>query len=87
VVNKQYKSRRKIRGRGIEMNLFTENGVYEVVYRGTHFSFLRFIRMDYICDVRYVTLKNIMTGEMYTFDYAGILGIREISGSIQAYAS
>lgn len=69
------------------MNLFIETGIYEVVYRGTHFSFLRYIRMDYICDVRYVTLKNIMTGEMYTFDYEGILGIREISRSIQAYAS
>ncbi len=69
------------------MNFFTESGVYEVVYRGTHFSFLNFIRMDSICDVRYVTLKNILTGEMYTFDYSGILGIREISGSIHAYAS
>jgi len=69
------------------MNLFTDNGIYEVVYRGTHFSFLSFIRMDYICDVRYVTLKNILTGEMYTFDYSGIVGIREISCSIHAYAS
>ncbi|MCM3668414.1 hypothetical protein M3181_05275 [Mesobacillus maritimus] len=69
------------------MNLFTENGLYEIVYQGAHFSFLRFIRMDQICNVYYVTLKNILNGDMYTFDYDGIIGIREISNSIHSYAS
>ncbi|KKK37787.1 hypothetical protein WQ57_11455 [Mesobacillus campisalis] len=66
------------------MNLFSENGIYEVVYRGSHFSFLRFIRMDNICDVCYITLKNILTGEMFTFEQAGVLAIRETTGAIGA---
>ena len=68
---------------GSNMNLFTED---EVVYRGTHFSFLQFIRMDEICEVCYLTLKNILTGEMFTFEQAGIVGIREISGTVRASA-
>jgi hypothetical protein len=66
------------------MNQFTENGIYEVVYRDTHFSFLQFIRTDIICDICYITWRNIITGEMFTFEESGIIGIREISGASEA---
>jgi hypothetical protein len=71
---------------GLKMNIFTDKGIYEVVYKGRHFSFLSFIRKDCICDVCYITLKNILTGEMFTFDKSGILGIREMSGALEASA-
>lgn len=50
------------------MKLFTENGYYEVVYEQQVYSFLEFIRFDTIGEHTYVTLKNIITGEFFTFE-------------------
>ena len=69
------------------MKLFSEHRIYEVVYRGNHYTFMRFIRMDNICDICYFTLKNTLTGEMFTFEQSGILGIRVISERYEASAS
>lgn len=50
------------------MKLFTENGYYEVVYGNRSYPFLEFIRLDTICEKSYVTLKNVITGEFFTFE-------------------
>ena len=69
------------------MDILKGNGLYEIVYRGSNFSFLEFIRMDHICNVWYITLRNIVTGEMFTFDESGIMGIHEAGIESKAAAS
>jgi hypothetical protein len=69
--------------RGINMNGFTKNGFYELIYKNEHFSFLQYIRKDVICDVCYITLKNVITGETLTFDKSEIRGFR-IAGEANA---
>ncbi|WP_019155661.1 hypothetical protein [Robertmurraya massiliosenegalensis] len=58
------------------MKVFTENGYYEVVYENKCYQFLEFIRLDTICEKTYVTLKNVLTGELFTFDEGKIVKIR-----------
>jgi hypothetical protein len=65
--------------RGVNMNGFTKTGFYELIYKNERFSFLQYIRKDVICDVCYITLKNVITGEMLTFDKSEIRGL-QISG-------
>lgn len=60
---------------GYPMKLFTENGYYEVVYENKCYQFLEFIRLDTICENTYVTLKNVITGEFFTFDEEKIIKI------------
>ncbi|CAM3738870.1 hypothetical protein [Mesobacillus zeae] len=69
------------------MNRFTDNEVYEIIYDNKRFPFLQFIRIDQICDVCYVTLKNMVTGEMFTFEQGDILGVRETNPAGNASAS
>ncbi len=54
------------------MNTFRDNGLYEIIYEKRNFTFLQFVRMDTICDICYVTLKNPVTGEMFSFDKSKI---------------
>jgi hypothetical protein len=62
--------------RGVNMNGFTKTGFYELIYKNERFSFLQYIRKDVICDVCYITLKNVITGEMLTFDKSEIRGLQ-----------
>lgn len=57
------------------MKLVTDNSYYEVVYENMRYPFLEFIRLDTICEHTYVTLKNIITGEFFTFDEERIVEI------------
>ncbi|MDF1509843.1 hypothetical protein PZE06_17010 [Robertmurraya sp. DFI.2.37] len=59
------------------MKTFTENSYYEVVYENKCYQFLEFIRLDTICEKTYVTLKNVFTGELFTFDEGKIMKIRK----------
>ncbi|MDZ5474496.1 hypothetical protein SM124_22735 [Bacillus sp. 31A1R] len=59
------------------MKLFAENGYYEVVYDNKYYENLEFIRLDTICNKTYVTLRNVVTREMYTFDHNQIKKIRK----------
>lgn len=59
------------------MKLFTENGYYEVVYDNQVFKYLEFIRLDTIGEYTYVTLKNMMTSEVFTFEEGKISKIRK----------
>lgn len=58
------------------MNGFTKNGFYELIYKNERFSFLQYIRKDIICDVCYITLKNVITGETFTFNQSEIRGFQ-----------
>jgi hypothetical protein len=60
----------------IKMNGFTTKGFYELIYKNERFSFLQYIRKDIICDVCYITLKNVITGETLTFDQSEISGFQ-----------
>ncbi|MEF7565383.1 hypothetical protein V4V35_20510 [Bacillus infantis] len=54
---------------GQHMNMIMDNGLLiEVIYKKKLYQYLEFIRLDNICQKTYVTCKNIVTGEMYTFD-------------------
>lgn len=57
---------------GRAMNQSLEIGYYELVYENTKYKFLEFIRLDMICNQSYVTLKHVMTREMFTFEEARI---------------
>lgn len=59
------------------MKLFAENGYYEVMYKNRCYPFLEFIRIDTICERTYVTLKNIITGEIFTFEEEKVTRIRK----------
>lgn len=50
------------------MSVYNENGYYEVIYNNKQYEYLEFIRLDTICGISYITLKSILTGEMYTFE-------------------
>lgn len=65
------------------MKLFMENGYYEVVYDHQCYKFLEFIRLDTIQGKTYVTLKNVITGEIYTFDENKIVKICKKLFSVQ----
>lgn len=65
------------------MKLFMENGYYEVVYDYQCYKFLEFIRLDTIQGKTYVTLKNVITGEIYTFDENKIVKICKKLFSVQ----
>ncbi|RSD26184.1 hypothetical protein [Mesobacillus subterraneus] len=58
------------------MKVFSTEGFYELIYKNERFSFLQYIRKDIICDVCYITLKNVITGETMTFNQSEIRGLR-----------
>ncbi|WP_026583055.1 hypothetical protein [Bacillus sp. J33] len=60
------------------MNIIADNGLYEVEYENEHYEQLEFVRIDHICEISYVTFKNILTGEVYTFDMDRIKRVRKI---------
>lgn len=60
------------------MNIIADNGFYEVEYENEYYEHLEFVRIDHICEITYVTLKNILTGEVYSFDTDRIKRFRKI---------
>jgi hypothetical protein len=58
------------------MKGFSKTDFYELIYKNERLSFLQYIRNDIICDVCYITLKNVITGETMTFDKSEIRGLR-----------
>lgn len=58
------------------MEYYTDYRLIEVVYEDTLFEHLEFMRMDHICEVCYITLKNVITSEIYTFEQNKIKSFR-----------
>ncbi|KIY22652.1 hypothetical protein [Mesobacillus subterraneus] len=59
------------------MNDFTSSGYYELTHKNDRFSFLQFMREDVICDVCYITLKNVIAGETLTFEQSEVSGLKK----------
>lgn len=60
------------------MEILADNGFYEVEYGNDHYDHLEFVRIDQICEINYVTMKNSLTGEVYTFETDKIKQYRKI---------
>ncbi|KON88435.1 hypothetical protein AF332_17540 [Sporosarcina globispora] len=61
------------------MKILADNGFYEVEYDKKHYDQLEFVvRIDQICDITYVTMKNTLTGEVYTFEADKIKRFRKL---------
>ena len=65
VVNTSYHQLKKV---GQYMSGNRDNGYYELVYNNRQYEYLEFIRLDTICEISYITLKNMLTGEFFTFE-------------------
>ncbi|WP_442594043.1 hypothetical protein [Neobacillus sp. D3-1R] len=61
------------------MTIFSDCGYYEMDFQNMHFRHLQFVRMDKICEVLYVTMKNVLTGELLTFEHNEINWIRKMA--------
>lgn len=59
------------------MKISLDNGFYELAYNQERYENLQFIRLDTICDKTYVTLKNVLTGAMLTFEQEKINWIKK----------
>ncbi|MBY0120375.1 hypothetical protein [Bacillus sp. S/N-304-OC-R1] len=59
------------------MEYFTDHLLFELVYEDILFEHLEFIRIDHICDVCYITLKNVITSAVYTFEQNKIKSLRK----------
>ncbi|HYK72241.1 MAG TPA: hypothetical protein VEV44_03765 [Pseudoneobacillus sp.] len=61
------------------MTIFSDRGYYEMNFNNIQYRYLQFIRMDTICEILYVTMKNVLTGEMLTFEHKDINWIRKMN--------
>ncbi|OHX43918.1 hypothetical protein [Cytobacillus oceanisediminis] len=60
------------------MKIIADNGFYEVEYDNEYYDNLEFVRIDEICEINYVTMKNTITGEVYTFEADKIRRFRKL---------
>ncbi|MBN6886899.1 hypothetical protein ACUXCC_004211 [Cytobacillus horneckiae] len=67
------------------MKLMADNSFFEIVYDQQQFNYLEFIRIDYICDIVYMTFKNIFTSEMYTFEKEKISNLTKIINNFPGF--
>ncbi|WP_427036919.1 hypothetical protein [Cytobacillus pseudoceanisediminis] len=67
-----------LRKKVIKMKIIGDNGFYEVEYDNEHYDNLEFVRIDQICEINYVTMKNTITGEVYTFEADKIRRFRKL---------
>lgn len=59
------------------MNIIADYGFIEIEYNNQQYENMEFIRVDRIQNIMYVTLKNVLTGEMFTFEENKIQSIRK----------
>ncbi|MCM3706728.1 hypothetical protein M3205_13495 [Cytobacillus firmus] len=60
------------------MKILADNGFYEVEYDNEHYENLELVRTDQICEINYITMKNSLTGEVYTFEADKIKQLRKL---------
>ncbi|HLO11849.1 MAG TPA: hypothetical protein VK190_06415 [Pseudoneobacillus sp.] len=65
------------------MVLLSNLGFYEMDFNNNIFKHLQYIRIDKICEEIYVTMKNVITGEILTFEHSGINWIRKMDFSFE----
>ncbi|MEH7124254.1 hypothetical protein V7127_13605 [Bacillus sp. JJ1773] len=59
------------------MKYYSDYRLVELIYEDTLYEHLEFIRIDHICEVCYITLKNVITTEIFTFEQHQIKSIRK----------
>ncbi|MEW9111237.1 hypothetical protein ACQCT6_19915 [Cytobacillus gottheilii] len=59
------------------MNTIADIGLIEIEYNHQQYENMEFIRVDRIQNITYITLKHVLTGEMYTFEENKIQSIRK----------
>ncbi|WP_080845937.1 hypothetical protein [Cytobacillus gottheilii] len=59
------------------MNTIADYGLIEIEYNHEQYKNMEFIRVDRIQNITYITLKDVLTGEMYTFEENKIQSIRK----------
>ncbi len=59
------------------MNTIADIGLIEIEYNHQQYENMEFIRVDRILNITYITLKHVLTGEMYTFEENKIQSIRK----------
>ncbi|WP_409270325.1 hypothetical protein V1499_12940 [Neobacillus sp. SCS-31] len=52
------------------------NGFYRLSYGNDYYTNLQFIRKDHICDTSYMTFKDTLNGEVFTFETDKIRELR-----------
>jgi hypothetical protein len=65
------------------MEFFSTLAYYEMEFNQNRYRHLQFIRIDVICEVIYITMKNVLTGEWLTFEHSGINWIRKMQLSFE----
>ncbi|WP_053366810.1 hypothetical protein [Bacillus sp. FJAT-27245] len=45
-----------------------DNGFYRLHYGNNHYTNLQFIRKDHICNTSYMTFKDTLNGDVFTFE-------------------
>ncbi|MEH7346855.1 hypothetical protein V7122_23780 [Bacillus sp. JJ1532] len=59
------------------MKYYSDYRLVELIYEDTLYEHLEFIRIDHICEVCYITLKNVITTEIFPFEQHQIKSIRK----------
>lgn len=59
------------------MKILMDKGCYELSYEHHFYDNLEFIRMDSICGNTYITMRNILTEEIITFEQDKIKMVRK----------
>ncbi len=54
-----------------------KHGFYKIEYEEELYENLQFLRMDKICEVSYVTFKNILQEDVMTFETKKISGVQK----------
>lgn len=56
--------------------MIKNNGYYEFLYGSHHYKNLQFIRKDHICETSYMTFKDPLNGEVFTFETDKIMELQ-----------
>lgn len=54
-----------------------DHGFYNIKYEEEQYENLQFLRIDKICEVSYVTFKNVLQEDIMTFETKKIRGVQK----------
>lgn len=54
-----------------------DHGFYNIKYEEEQYENLQFLRIDKICEVSYVTFKNVLQEDIMTFETKKISGVQK----------
>lgn len=62
---------------GRKMKILMDKGCYELFYDQKYYDNLEFIRIDSICGKTHITMKNILTEEIMTFEQENLKWVKK----------